>query len=164
MDDNLIPLAERAARRLVGSPVVVELRKPGVVGRNGQALKVAGKFIVQIDPQAQDFLHVFCHEAAHCKLHARALPGFDLWRLAPQSKELGGLEIVRGTRIHPTVDRQEREADKQAAEWEGYALKHGGGDLQAQLAALAHYLPPELQAMVDKAAEQAVKTFTGGIK
>jgi hypothetical protein len=161
MSDNLKALSERAALRLVGSPVIVELRKPGVKGRNGQALRVGNKLIIQIDPQAGDLLHIILHELAHCKLHKEGLPGFSIWALAPQSKQLGGLEVVTGTRIHPGVDRQEQEADKLAAEWEAYALKHGADHLETQLEALTGYLEPRLQAMIDKAAQRAHKLFTG---
>ena len=149
------------AEHLAGRPVEVRLRQPFISEANGLTLREGQKAVIDVDPTnpEAELLRVFCHEAAHAKLHFPSIPESSISE-APGSHnftEYGFKAAVN--------DPREPQADKQAAEWLRYADQQAGlyerrghGWLESRLLALKVW-PVDVQGIIDNAVKQAVKNF-----
>jgi len=148
--ETIWDLAAFVARRLSGRQVVIRCQQPAYSGDVATTHRNrAGKVIIDLSPallsgDAEKFLHVLCHEAAHAKLHAPTFARSDIDRQPPASLSEGKLSAARKA----ARARREDEAEAQAAEWMKYARRQAArlqrsdprlSDIEARLWALANW-------------------------
>lgn len=139
---------ENIAHRLTDTRVTVRRRAPAIADAIGQVCRAPdGSLFIDMAPhlEGRKLARVFLHECAHLK-RGHIQTTFDGAHAAPGSY---GMQAVHHGNVK-MYERQEREANELADEWEAWIDAHGG-----DLGSLAHWLPPELQRMIDDAATKA---------
>jgi hypothetical protein len=115
-------LAARVACHLAGRPVTVKWLPPPVGGvAVGQATKRHGQLIIYVDDWASvnQKLETLCHEAAHCRFDAAAIPDIGS---APRKEVIyQSPGAIRAEYSEWNESPRETRARRQAAEWIAYA-------------------------------------------
>ena len=152
-------LLEKAARRLAGRPVTVRIRQPYLKGYQGMAYNDRQKgAVIDLAPELGEAaaLRLFLHECAHIRQDwAEMAP--SSYADYPSSSVVPTRSFVAGHQVDPA----EAGADVQAAAWLKFADQNTKtDDIPGRLQALAKWIDPELQDLLDNAVKDAVKRFT----
>lgn len=157
-------LCEQVGYRLTNKPVQVRFQEPAWKGAKGAVARRGTKAVVDILPgqTGEEFLSVLLHELGHVKVL------WTSWTVKVPDYEPGSLNLPASFRTSGTVKVSEDAAEHLKGVWLKYAEenagKYEGSWLERRLNALAHYLEPELQAIVNKAVKQAVEKALAGVQ
>ena len=146
-----------AASRLAGRRCSVKFGPVYYAGAAGAAwLAADGTGVIEIASNLPfaEALRVLCHEAAHIRAG-------DAPMLTSGPPKVAYHPAVHA---HLTVGRKaiEQAADLQASEWQQYAQAHARDEI-GQLKALAGWIEPRYQRMIEKAAQEAAAKALGRV-
>ena len=149
---NSVTNLTRVARLLTSKKVVVRFRHPVLLGAKAQSYrsKRDGSYYIDLDPKlaGPELLKCFLHEVGHVEI---GIPPSN-WP-HESSGSVKSPRVARTLAAQPEEDR----ADELARQWmlwgEQHAAKYGGSILDA----LVHYIPPELEAVVNRVTKKAIE-------